>query len=66
MKKDLAEAYKWFALAAAQGDTLAGENAVKLGTDLPAATLRQADAAVAAARSAAALDPTAPASVYRR
>lgn len=65
VKKELAEAYKWFALAAAQGDTLAGEYAVKLGTELPAATLRQADAAVAAARSAA-LDPTAPASVYRR
>lgn len=65
VKKDLAEAYKWFALASAQGDTLAGEYAVKLGADLPAATLRQADAAVAAARSAA-LDPAASATVYRR
>jgi localization factor PodJL len=50
VKKDLAEAYKWFSLAAAQGDGLAAENAVKLGAHLPTATLRQADAAVAAAK----------------
>ena len=66
VQKDAAEAYKWFSLAAAQGDASAAAQANTLKGQLPAGVLRQADAAVAAAKSPAALDPKGTPSVYQR